>query len=88
MIEMDFTIAHDAFDKVKTTDLIKILSNLIDNAIDATIELPEGERKITIGCTADDTHYVFKITNTGPRLWTMHIFSNKGIQQKKQSKGK
>ena len=41
-IDMDFTISNDAFDKIKTTDLIIILSNLIDNAIDATIELPES----------------------------------------------
>ncbi|TQR20053.1 GHKL domain-containing protein [Psychrobacillus vulpis] len=87
-IDMDFTISHDAFNKIKTTDLIKILSNLIDNAIDATIELPEDERKITIGCEADDTHYVFKITNTGPKIMeNEHIFKQ-GYSTKKIEKGK
>lgn len=34
-IDMEFTIAENAFPNIKTTDLIKILSNLIDNAIEA-----------------------------------------------------
>ena len=87
-IEMDFTIAHDAFDTMKTTDLIKILSNLIDNAIDATIELPEGERKITISCTADDTHYVFKIINTGPKIIEQNQIFKQGFSTKKAEQGK
>ena len=66
-IDIQFTISNDPFEIIKTTDLIKILSNLIDNAIEATIELPEDQRKINIVCKADVTHYVFKITNTGPR---------------------
>ena len=33
-IDMDFTLSQNDFNKIKTTDLIKILSNLIDNAID------------------------------------------------------
>lgn len=87
-IDMDFTISNDAFNEIKTTDLIKILSNLIDNAIEATIELPEGERKITICCKADDTHYVFKITNTGPKIIDKkHIFKQ-GYSTKKAVQGK
>ncbi|MBK3496527.1 GHKL domain-containing protein [Viridibacillus sp. YIM B01967] len=87
-IDMDFTISHDEFNQIKTTDLIKMLSNLIDNAIDAAIELPEGERKITICCKADDTHYVFKITNTGPKIIeNEHIF-NQGYSTKKAEQGK
>ncbi|WP_308302327.1 GHKL domain-containing protein [Bacillus sp. V5-8f] len=40
----------DSFNTIKTTDLIKLLSNLIDNAIEATIALPEQERKMNIVC--------------------------------------
>ena len=58
-IDIQFTISNDSFDTIKTTDLIKILSNLIDNAIDATTELPEDERKINIVCQADFSHYLF-----------------------------
>ncbi|MEK4231193.1 sensor histidine kinase [Solibacillus sp. FSL H8-0538] len=87
-IDMDVTISRNAFDKIKTTDLIKILSNLIDNAIDAAIELPENERKITIDCKTFDTQYVFKITNTGPKIIeNEHVFK-KGYSTKKTEQGK
>ncbi|MEH6949644.1 GHKL domain-containing protein, partial [Bacillus sp. JJ634] len=67
-IDINFTVSNAAFDTIKTIDLIKILSNLIDNAIDAAIVLPEGERKINIVCKANSTHYLFEITNTGPKI--------------------
>ena len=87
-IDMDFTISRDSFAKIKTTDLIKILSNLIDNAIDATIELPENKRKITIGCTSDDNQYEFKVMNTGPTIVDKaHIFKQ-GFSTKKAEQGK
>lgn len=87
-IDIQFTISNDPFETIKTTDLIKILSNLIDNAIDATTELPEDQRKINIVCKADVTHYVFKITNTGPRIIDKeHIFKS-GFSTKKEVPGK
>lgn len=87
-IDMDFTISDDAFNKIKTTDLIKVLSNLIDNAMEATIELPEGERKITVFGEADEIHYVFMITNTGTKIIeNEHIFK-RGYSTKKGEKGK
>lgn len=67
-IDIQFEVLHDSFDKIKTTDLIKILSNLIDNAIEATVELPEEERKIDIVCKVDSNKYIFEITNTGPTI--------------------
>ncbi|MGE7919314.1 sensor histidine kinase [Viridibacillus sp. NPDC093762] len=87
-IDMDFTISHDSFDKIKTTDLIKILSNLIDNAIDATVELPEAKRKITISCKAGDAQYVFKITNTGPKIIDNEHIYKQGYSTKKEEHGK
>ncbi|MEG0260077.1 MAG: GHKL domain-containing protein [Lysinibacillus sp.] len=87
-IEMDFTISRNSFDKIKTTDLIKILSNLIDNAMDAALELPEGERKITICCAADDTKYNFMIKNTGPKITEYGQIFQKGFSTKKADKGK
>lgn len=87
-IDMNFTVSHDAFDKIKTTDLIIILSNLIDNAIDATIALPEVERKIAISCKIDVTQYVFEITNTGPKIIeNEHIFKQ-GYSTKSAEQGK
>ncbi|MET4560043.1 two-component system sensor histidine kinase AgrC [Lysinibacillus parviboronicapiens] len=87
-IYMDFTVSQDAFNKIKTTDLIKILSNLIDNAIDATLELPEGQRKIIICCMADEAQYAFKVKNTGPTIIECdHIF-RQGYSTKKAQQGK
>ncbi|MFY0521463.1 sensor histidine kinase [Lysinibacillus sp. UGB7] len=87
-IDMDFTVSQDAFNKIKTTDLIKILSNLIDNAIDATIELPEGQRKITICCMADDAQYVFRVNNTGPTISQCEQIFKQGYSTKKIEQGK
>ncbi len=87
-IDMDFTVSQDTFNKIKTTDLIKILSNLIDNAIDATNELPEEQRKITIGCKADDKQYEFKVTNTGPNIKEAGQIFKQGFSTKKPGNGK
>ena len=86
-IDMDFNYSPDAFDQVKTTDLIKILSNLIDNAIDATIELPEEHRKITIDCQVHKAQYVFTITNTGHKLMKNGHFFEQGYSTKKPAHG-
>ena len=85
---MDFSVSQDAFNKIKTTDLIKILSNLIDNAIDAANELPEEQRKITICCKADDKQYEFNVTNTGPNIVEAGQIFKQGFSTKKPGIGK
>ncbi|HJF33910.1 MAG TPA: GHKL domain-containing protein, partial [Sporosarcina psychrophila] len=87
-IDMNLTVSHDAFDKIKTTDLIIILSNLIDNAIEATIALPKAEREITISCKTNVTHYVFMITNTGPEIIDHEHIFKQGYSTKKAEQGK
>ncbi|MFJ7406588.1 MULTISPECIES: Spo0B domain-containing protein [unclassified Lysinibacillus] len=87
-IEMDITVSQDAFINIKTTDLIKLLSNLIDNAIDATTELPESERKMTICCHADEAKYVFEIINTGPTISEPDQIFKQGFTTKKPEFGK
>ncbi len=87
-IEMDISVSQDAFINIKTTDLIKLLSNLIDNAIDATTELPESERKMTICCHADETKYVFEIINTGPTISEPEQIFKQGFTTKKPEFGK
>ncbi|MFJ8236423.1 sensor histidine kinase [Ureibacillus sp. NPDC094379] len=67
-IDMCVSVSDDSFDQIKTTDLIKLLSNLIDNAIDASKELPEDQRKISINCQSCGNQYIFKITNSGPKI--------------------
>lgn len=88
-IDMDFTFSSfTTINNVKTTDLIILLSNLIDNAIEATMELPEEQRKIKIVLQEKETDYVFKIINTGPSiLKSEHIF-NQGYSTKKAENGK
>lgn len=87
-IDIQFTVSNHSFDTIKTTDLIKILSNLIDNAIDATTELPEDERKINIVCTVDGSHYLFKIMNTGPKINNNEDVFKSGFSTKKAMPGK
>jgi len=87
-INMDIAISKDSFEQIKTTDLIIILSNLIDNAMDATIELPEEERKITIECSSNDTQYVFKVTNTGTEIYDKELIFKQGYSTKKEEQGK
>ncbi|WP_431026977.1 GHKL domain-containing protein [Lysinibacillus sp. LZ02] len=87
-IEMDITTAHHSFDQLKTTDLIKILSNLIDNAMDAALELQEHERKIAVICEANETHYIFKIINTGPNIVDRERIFHQGYTTKKEQQGK
>jgi two-component system, LytTR family, sensor histidine kinase AgrC len=89
-IEARFSVSKDSFDLIKTTDLIKILSNLIDNAIEASLELPEEERKLSVSCTAGEGHYMFTVTNTGPRInsWDKEKIFESGFSTKKPEKGK
>lgn len=68
-IEMEFDFAKDQFQEVKSTDLIKIFSNLIDNAMEATIKMPVGERYIRVfGKTSPDQYYYFTVENSGPTI--------------------
>ena len=87
-IDMEIVISHVSFERIKTTDLIIILSNLIDNAMDATLELSEGERKITVECMANDTHYLFKVNNTGPKISDSESIFKQGYSTKNEEKGK
>ncbi|WP_421383540.1 sensor histidine kinase [Bacillus salacetis] len=67
-IDIQFNNSDSSFENLRTTDLIKLLSNLIDNAIDAASELPKGERKIEVTCEDVNEEYVFRISNSGPPI--------------------
>ncbi|MFP3512808.1 ATP-binding protein [Peribacillus sp. SIMBA_075] len=89
-IDIEIDVSPKSFNRVKTIDLIKLLSNVIDNAIEATIELPEQERRMNIACNADDQKYTFMVTNSGPMISTLdqeNIFTS-GFSTKKAQKGK
>ncbi len=88
---IDMKIHFSSFttiNKVKTTDLIILLSNLIDNAIDATMELPEDQRKIDIIFQESETTFIFKIINTGPGIVENELIYKQGYTTKKEQQGK
>jgi two-component system, LytTR family, sensor histidine kinase AgrC len=89
-IEAKVTVSDDPFDLIKTTDLIKILSNLIDNAIEASLELPEEKRKLSVSCLTGEGLYMFTVTNTGPPInaWDKEKIFESGFSTKKPEKGK
>ncbi|WP_456272359.1 sensor histidine kinase [Bacillus sp. AK031] len=67
-ITIEFHNSEDDYSKIQTTDLIKLLSNLIDNAIEAASEQVKEDRKIEVRCESNTQEYVFSITNTGPTI--------------------
>mgnify|MGYP005846197289 CR=1 FL=1 len=66
-IVMQFAECPDPFESIPSIDLVKILSNLIDNAIDAA-EMAEGEKRIRIACRREDKQYIFEVENTGTEI--------------------
>ncbi|GAA0316770.1 hypothetical protein GCM10008967_04220 [Bacillus carboniphilus] len=93
-ISVDFEVHKDQFEEVKTTDLIKILSNLIDNAMDATMALPNEDRKLKVVCKKDGSTYYFEVENTGPTIPDdhreqifQHGFSTKKAKEKTRGYG-
>lgn len=66
-IVMQFEECSDPIDNIPSIDLIKILSNLIDNAIEAA-ELADGEKRVSIYFCCDEEHVIFRVENTGPEI--------------------
>lgn len=87
-IDIQITVDDNPFDNIKTIDLINILSNIIDNAIEATMELPEEQRKITVSCKADELFYTFSIKNTGRKLPDINQIFKQGYSTKKVEEGR
>ncbi len=67
-IEMQFDFAQAPFAQVRSTDLIKIFSNLLDNAIESTLQMPAAERYIRIAGRSYPTYYYFTVENSGPTV--------------------
>ncbi|PKG23901.1 GHKL domain-containing protein [Niallia nealsonii] len=82
-IIMEVKSTDTDFMKIKSIDIIKILSNLIDNSMDAAEELPESSRKIFVSCEEKEDHYVFRVSNTGPLIANLEKIFEKGYTTKK-----
>ncbi len=89
-IELEYDVMQDMFDRIKSTDLIRIFSNLIDNAIEAVQDMPQEQRKIKVTCKRVGNHYWFEVQNTGrsiPEHERAHLFAG-GFTTKQQSPDK
>lgn len=49
---------------MSSTDLIRLLSNLLDNAYDATMEMPMDQRFITVELLEQNAHIVLNVKNS------------------------
>ncbi len=70
-------------------EMCKVLSNLIDNAMDAVIELPENQRHLTIELKENLKEFAFSVANTGamiPENAQERIF-DAGVTTKKDGHG-
>lgn len=63
-IKIEIEADRSDFPDIETTDLVKIFSNLIDNAIEATELLQKESRLIHILCKSLGSTYVFQVENT------------------------
>lgn len=66
---IDMQVEFDNLDNlrlttIKTTDLVRIVSNLIDNAFDATLELEIPERKVFVEGIVHTSQLNIKVQNT------------------------
>ncbi|WP_139488075.1 ATP-binding protein [Brevibacillus dissolubilis] len=89
-IECLFDVSNDSFEEVKSADLIRILSNLIDNAMDATLEMPTNERFIKVVCRKQNEEYQIVVENTGRPIPPdrRELIFQSGYSTKKQTNGK
>lgn len=63
-IEMDIFVQLPETINLPETSLSVVLGNLLENAIEACMGIPEGEKKITIRGKAEPGSVFFEITNT------------------------
>lgn len=79
-VQVDVSI-NSKWDALEATmpdwEMCKVLSNLIDNAIDAMEKLPEKKRRLSITLGENVKQYTFRVENTGemiPESIREHLF--------------
>ncbi|WP_169823154.1 sensor histidine kinase [Anaerobacillus alkalilacustris] len=78
---------EDILNRFTSTDLIRLISNLLDNAYDATVELPKNERKIAVDFYQTDGKSIIKVQNTSiPRKIDKNFFES-GYSTKGEHRG-
>ena len=77
-VEMNITSKWEALEAViPDWEMCKVLSNLIDNAIDAMESIPADKRHLSIALAENVKQYTFRVENTGtpiPEDIREHIF--------------
>lgn len=68
-IDLRFVVSDLSGLKIRTSDLTVIISNLMDNAIEASVQLPRAEREIEVRAILEDT-FLFSVKN---RSLPVHI---------------
>ncbi|PMC40630.1 hypothetical protein CJ195_02630 [Bacillus sp. UMB0899] len=88
-VDMHLHIDDHSFKHIYTIDLIKIFSNLIDNAFDATLLGPESERFINIEARVTQNKYIFLVENIGPSIAkeNLHKIFLAGFSTKTEKRG-
>lgn len=65
-VQLDITSKWETLENtLPAWEMCKVLSNLIDNAIDAMEPLPPKQRRLTISLTENLRQYCFRVANTG-----------------------
>ena len=65
-VKLDITSKWEELERTMPAwEMCKVLSNLIDNAIDAMEEIPQKKRHLTISLTENLKQYCFRVANTG-----------------------
>jgi len=94
-IEIDFHVSpEETFEGILSSDLIKMVSNLLDNAIEAAEGDPTGERRISLTLKKVGGSYQFTIENTGATLdaevlgrLTQEGYTTKGMTEAERPRG-
>lgn len=85
-IQMLFDISSDLKDlAVKKTDITVILSNLLNNALDAVAKLEQSQRYVMVSIFDNDSQYSISVINSGPSISEEEI--EKIFQEEYSTKG-
>lgn len=71
------------FDGLDDLDLCRLLSNMLENAITACINISEGEKRVYLKITDDDYNYTFNLKNT---IADSVIANNRNLETTKAEK--
>lgn len=69
---------------ISSTDFIRLMSNLLDNGYDATMELPEDQRKISVEMQELQRTFVIEVKNSS----TLRQFDETFFQIEQSTKPK